>query len=79
MSAETFRNTVTQMENKLDAPTIIAAIFVAGYAAIMLEHIADSDFGCSTGQIRQFAMIAATMIGMLVATDLLRANPDDAE
>jgi hypothetical protein len=67
------------MENKFDLPTIIAAVFVAGYAAIMLEHVAHDDLGFSTAQIRHIAMIAAVLVGMWVAMDMLRSNPDEVE
>ncbi|MDI4232274.1 hypothetical protein AAFX91_30370 [Bradyrhizobium sp. 31Argb] len=67
------------MENKLDLPTIIAAVVVAGYAAIMLEYVAHEDLGFSTTQIRHVAMIAAVLAGMWVAMDMLRSNPDEVE
>lgn len=67
------------MENKFDLPTIIAAVFVAGYAAIMLEYLAHDDLGLSTAQIRHIAMIAAVLVGMWVAMDMLRSTPDRIE
>ncbi|WP_454619143.1 hypothetical protein [Bradyrhizobium cenepequi] len=66
------------MENKFDLPTI-AAVFVAGYAAIMLEYVARDDLGFSTVQIRHIAMIAAVIVGMWVALDMLRSNPNRIE
>jgi hypothetical protein len=67
------------MEDKFDLPTIIAAVFVAGYVAIMLEYVAHDDLGFSTAQIRHIAMIAAALVGMGVAMDMLRADPDKVE
>lgn len=67
------------MDSKFDLPTIIAAVFVAGYAAIMLEYVAQADFGFSTAQIRHIAMIAAALVGMCVAMGLLRSKADRIE
>jgi hypothetical protein len=67
------------MENKFDLPTIIAAIFVAGYAAIMLEYVAHDDLGFSAAQIRRIAMIAAVLVSMCVAMGMLRSSPDRIE
>jgi hypothetical protein len=61
------------MENKFDLPTIIAAVFVAGYAAIMLEYVAHDELGFSTAHIRHIAMTVAVLVGML------RSSPDRIE
>lgn len=73
------RNRGPAMENKFDLPTIIAAVFVAGYAAILMEYVAQDDLGFSTAQIRHIAMIAAALVGMCVAMGMLRSNPDRIE
>jgi hypothetical protein len=67
------------MENKFDLPTIIAAVFVAGYAAIMLDYVAQDDLGFSATQIRYIAVITAGVVGMWLAMDVLRSNPDRIE
>ncbi|MGY3615345.1 hypothetical protein [Bradyrhizobium sp. USDA 10063] len=45
----------------------------------MLEYVAHDDLGFSTAQIRHIAMIAAVPVGMWVAMDMLRSNPDRIE
>jgi mannose/fructose/N-acetylgalactosamine-specific phosphotransferase system component IIC len=72
-------NRGADMENKFDLPTIIAGIFVAGYAAMLLEYVALDDLGFSTAQIRHLAMIGAALVGMSVAIGMLRSNRDRTE
>jgi hypothetical protein len=70
--------TVSAMENRIDFGTIIVAICVAGYAALMLGYLVHDDLGFSYPQIRITAMIAAALVAMAVAMDLLRAKPNKA-
>ncbi|MCA1457774.1 hypothetical protein I6F35_32100 [Bradyrhizobium sp. BRP22] len=67
------------MESKLDLPTLITAIVVAGYAALMLEYVAHDDLGFSAAQIRHVALIAAMLVGIWVAMDMLRSDPNRIE
>lgn len=68
------------MEDKIDfLVTIALAICVAGYFAIMLDYIANVDFGFSTEQIRDAAMFTALMLAMPTALGFLRKEPDQAD
>jgi len=64
------------MENGTDFGTIIVAVFVAGYAALMLGYVVHNDLGYSSAQIRAVAMIAAILMALVVAIDSLRAKPN---
>ena len=66
------------MENRIDFATIIVAVCVAGYAALMLGYLAHDDLGFSYAQIRIVAMIAAALMATAVAMDWLRAKPNKA-
>lgn len=70
------KTTVPAMESKFDLTTAITAIFVAGYAAMLLDYLALDDLGLSTAQIRHMAVIAAAILGMGVAMGMLRSSPD---
>ena len=70
--------TVSAMENRIEFETIVVAVCVAGYAACMLDYVAHVDLGYSCAQIRAVAMIAAILVAIPVATDLLRAKPNKA-
>ena len=60
-----------QMNNRIDFVTIVTALCVAGYVAVMLDYVADVDFGFSSAQIRNTAVIAAIVMAMLMAIDFL--------
>ena len=62
------------MENRVDFETIIIAVCVAGYAALMLGYLAQHDLGLSGAQIRHMAMISADLLAMPVAMDFLRTK-----
>lgn len=62
-------NTGGNMKNRVDFLTIVTAICVAAYVAIMLDHVADVDLGFSGEQIRNTAVIAASVMAMLMAID----------
>ena len=59
------------MKNRIDFVTIVTALCVAGYVAVMLDYVADVDFGFSCAQIRTMAVIAAIVLAMLMAIDFL--------
>lgn len=65
-------------DSKTDFATIIVAVCVAGYAAIMLGYVAQNDLGLSAVQTRHFSMIAALSLALPVALGFLRAGPDKA-
>jgi len=58
------------MKNKFDFVTLVTALCVAGYVAIMLEYVANVDLGFS-GEIRNTAVIGAVVMAMLMAIDFL--------
>ncbi|WJR74903.1 hypothetical protein [Bradyrhizobium sp. NP1] len=57
------------MNNRIDLVTLIMAIVVAAYAAMLLDYVADVDFGFSVEQIRKVAMAAALFMALLMAID----------
>ena len=69
---------MSALENRIDFETIIVAVCVAGYAALMLGYVAHDDLGFSSAHIRSVAMIAAVLMAIAVAMDFLRAKPNKA-
>lgn len=63
------------MDSKTDFATIIVAICVAGYAAIMLACLAH-DLGLPDARIRYLSMTGALFLALPVALDLLRSRSD---
>ena len=63
------------MDNKTDFATIIVAVGVAGYAAMMLAYVAQIDLGLSAAQTRHVSMITAVFLALPVALDFLRTGP----
>jgi hypothetical protein len=61
----------SNMKNRIDYITVVTAVCVAGYVAIMLDYVADVDFGFSGEQIRNAAMITAIVMAMLMVIDFL--------
>ena len=59
------------MKHRIDFVTIVTALCVAGYVAVMLDYVADVDFRFSCAQIRTAAVIAAIVLAMLMAIDFL--------
>jgi hypothetical protein len=59
------------MKNRIDFVSVVTAICVAGYVAVMLDYVADVDFGFSREQIRNTAVITAFVMAMLMAIDFL--------
>ena len=68
--------TVSVMKNGMDLETIVVAVCVAGYAALLVGYVAHEDLGFTSAQIRHVAMIWADLLAMPVAVDFLRTKPD---
>lgn len=66
--------TVSVMKSRVDLETIVVAVCVAGYAALLLGYVAHEDLGFSSAQIRHLAMISADLLAMPVTLDFLRAK-----
>ena len=64
-------NTDADMKNRIDFVTLVTATCVAGYVAVMLDHVANVDLGFSSEQIRNTAVITAIVMAMLMAIDFL--------
>jgi hypothetical protein len=68
------------MEDRIDFfVTTALAICVAGFFAIMLEYVANVDFGFSIEQIRGAAMFSALILAMPTALGFLRKEADQAD
>ena len=61
-------------DSKTDFGSIAVAICVAAYTAIMLAYLAQYDLGLSATQTRHLSMVAALLLALPVALDLLRAG-----
>lgn len=59
------------MKNRFDFVTLLTALCVAGYVAIMLGYVAHVDLGFSSEQIRNAAVLTAIVMAMLMAIDFL--------
>ncbi len=62
-----------EMKDESDFLTIIVAICVAGYAAIMLEYVACSELGWSLAQVRDWAILGVLLMS---AMTLARVHGD---
>ena len=67
------------MKNRVDFLTIVTAICVAAYVAVMLDHVANIDLGFSREQIRSTAVITAIVMAMLMAIDFFGKRPDKTD
>jgi len=67
------------MDSRIDIASLIVAICVAAYAAIMLDYLALNGLGLSITQLRHLSMVAAVFVALPVAMDFLRARPDNVE
>ena len=61
------------MQSKTGLDTIVVAVCVAAYAAIMLAHVAREDLGLSAARTRHLSMLAAFLVALPIALDFLRA------
>ena len=68
------QNHGVRMENSIDFETIVIAVCVAAYAAIMLAYVAHDDLGFSSAQIRHAAMVAAALLALPVVMDFWRGR-----
>ncbi len=62
------------MDDEFDFVTIIVAVWVAGYLAMMLDHVAVSELGWSLAQIRGSAIIGALLTSALTLAAQLQAR-----
>ena len=67
------------MKNGIDSLTVLTAVGVAGYVAIMLTYVARVDLGLSSQQIRLVSIVAATFIALGIAVDFLGKRLSKAE
>jgi hypothetical protein len=66
------------MQSKTDFVSIVVAVCVAAYAAIMLAHPAQYDLGLSTAQTRHLSVLAALVLALPIVLDFLRAGSGNA-
>jgi len=66
------------MDNRIDFASAAVAVCVAAYVAIMLAYVAQDDLGLSAAQTRHLSMIAALVLALPLALDLVRAGPGKA-
>jgi HD-GYP domain-containing protein (c-di-GMP phosphodiesterase class II) len=67
------------MQTQLDPLTALTATGVAGYVAIIADWVARYDLGLSEGQIRSMALVAAALIAVGLAANLLAKRPGKVE
>jgi hypothetical protein len=67
------------MQKGIDPLTVLTAVGVAAYAAIMLSYVARVDLGLSGQQIRLLSIVAATCIALGIAVDFLGKRLSRAE
>lgn len=67
------------MQKGIDPLTVLTAVGVAAYAAIMLAYVARVDLGLSGQQIRLLSIVAATCIALGIAVDFLGKRLSKAE
>jgi len=57
------------MQDEFDFISIIVAVWVAGYVAIMLDYLAQAELGWSLAQLRGWACLAAFVIALVTLAD----------
>jgi hypothetical protein len=67
------------MQKGIDPLTVLTALRVAAYTAIMLCYVARVDLGLSGQQIRLLSILAATCIALGIAVDFLGKRLSKAE
>jgi hypothetical protein len=67
------------MQKGIDPLTVLTAVGVAAYVAIMLSYVARVDLGLSGQQIRLLSIVAATCIALGIAVDFLGKRLSKAE
>jgi hypothetical protein len=68
-----------EMQKRLEPLTILTAVGVAGYVAMMLAYVARVDLGLSNQQIRLVSIIIATFIALCIAVDFLSKQLGNVE
>jgi hypothetical protein len=68
-----------RMQDGMEPLTVLVAIGVAGYVAIMLAYVARVDLGVSNEHIRIAAILCAMLIAVGIALDFLGKRPRKAE
>ena len=66
------------MDNRTDFGTIIVAVCVAAYAAMMIAYVAEAQFGLASAQIRHLSIIAALFVAFPVVLGFLPTRTDKA-
>ena len=64
------------MYDRTDLVTIATAVSLAGYAAMALWYVALFDIGLTREGVRTAAMVAAILLGAVVAIDFLVSKLD---
>jgi formate-dependent nitrite reductase membrane component NrfD len=59
------------MDDRTDLVTIATAVWLAGYAAMALWYVALFDIGLTREGVRIGAMVAAILLGVVLALDFL--------
>jgi hypothetical protein len=67
------------MQKGIDPLTVLTAVGVAAYVAIMLAYVARVDLELSGQQIRLLSIVAATSIALGIAVDFLGKRLSKAE
>jgi ABC-type proline/glycine betaine transport system substrate-binding protein len=62
------------MESRSDIVTIASALWVAGYVAIALRHVALYDLGFSSQEIRSGAVMVALAMAAMLAIDFFASK-----
>ncbi|MGV7216732.1 hypothetical protein [Bradyrhizobium sp. UFLA05-112] len=59
------------MQDEFDFISIIVAVWVAGYAAILLDYFAQAELGWSLAQLRGWACLTAVLIAFMTLAGML--------
>ena len=59
------------MKDEFDFISIIVAVWVAGYVAIMLDYLAQAELGWSLAQLRGWACLAAFLMALVMLAHTL--------
>ncbi|MCP3469754.1 hypothetical protein NLM33_05345 [Bradyrhizobium sp. CCGUVB1N3] len=59
------------MQDEFDFISIIVAVWVAGYVAIMLDYLAQAELGWSLAQLRGWACLTAVLIALVTLAGTL--------
>jgi hypothetical protein len=59
------------MKDDFDFITIVVAIWVASYVAIILDYVAHSELGWSLAQVRTWAILGAVLLSIITLAGML--------